>query len=77
MKNEIEVKMARTLRFIAVRGYYQAGELTEAEAIEILDGCLTPGDETTRVDDSALLNMSNDEAADALGLKQGPPEVEE
>lgn len=75
-QKDIETRMARALRFITVRGYYQAGEITEAEAIEILGGCLTPGDETTRVDDSALLGMSNDAAADALGLTSGPTEVE-
>jgi hypothetical protein len=61
--NEIDVRlMGRKLRLAVVRQQYEIGNLTEAEAIELLSGPLTPGVDTTVVDDSALLKVPADEA---------------
>ena len=49
-------QLARSIRLVAVRSAYRAGEITEAEGRELLAGCLSPDDESTRVDDSALLD---------------------
>jgi hypothetical protein len=53
---------ARGLRLGIIRQQYQAGNLTESEALELLSGPLTPGDDSTIVDDSAMLKASADEA---------------
>jgi plasmid stability protein len=57
--------LARSMRLLAVRSAYRAGEITEAEGRELLAGCLAPGDESTRVDDSLLLDAPEDTDWDA------------
>lgn len=52
------VRMARMLRLGVVREQYQNGNLTEAEAIELLSGPLEPGNESTVYDDSGLLKAT-------------------
>ncbi len=49
------VAAARELRYVAVKGMLILGIIDEAQAKEILSGALSPGDERTVVDDSALL----------------------
>lgn len=46
-----EIFMARAMRLTVVQQQYDAGNLTEAEARELLAGPLNPDDESTRVDD--------------------------
>ena len=65
--------MARTLRYIAVREYHDAGMLTRENALEILRGCLSPGDESTRCDDSVLLDASPAAIAEFLSDIEGQP----
>ena len=54
-----EWRRARAIRLIAVRGYLDNGNITEEQAREVLRGCLVPGDEGSRVDDTAYLHMSS------------------
>jgi hypothetical protein len=49
--------MARLLRIAMVTNQHIAGNLTKDEAITLLRGPLSPGDDTTIVDDSALLGL--------------------
>ena len=65
--------MARTLRYIAVREYHDAGRLAREDALEILRGCLSPGDECTRCDDSVLLDASPAAIAEFLSAIEGQP----
>lgn len=48
---------ARLSRVFAVQFMYSTGLLERADALYALNGPLTPGDETTRFDDSALLDL--------------------
>lgn len=52
-----EILMARSLRLAAVQNQYDQGNLTEAEARELLSGPLTPGDEGSTFDDSDQLRI--------------------
>lgn len=63
-------RMARGLRLAIIRQQYAMGNLTKAEAIEILSGPLTPGDNTTIIDDSHLLEATIDDII-AAGLLDG------
>jgi len=58
-------KVARSLRLVVIRQQFETGNLTEDEAIELLRGPLSPGDETTIRDDSRLLKVSLSEIRDA------------
>jgi len=49
---------ARFLRIAVVRNLLGSGNLDRADAIELLQGCLTPEDETTRQDDSHMLDWT-------------------
>jgi len=49
---------ARFLRIAVIHNLLESGCLDRADAIEILQGCLTPGDETTRQDDSHMLDWT-------------------
>ena len=53
----VMVKRARDLRLAVTQNVFDQGFITEDEAREILSGPLTPGDETTVYDDSALLRL--------------------
>lgn len=57
---------ARILRLGVVSQMYRGGELTVEEAVEILQGCLRPGDESTRIDDSALLDENTEKAFEVI-----------
>lgn len=48
-------EVARSLRLAVVQQQYNLGNLTKEEAHELLSGPLTPGDDTTIVDDSDQL----------------------
>ena len=51
------ISMARSLRLAVVQQQYDTGRLDPVEAFGLLRGCLTPGDEATRYDDSRLLDQ--------------------
>lgn len=53
---------ARGLRLAVIQDQYNQGNLTEAEAKELLAGPLTPGDESTIIDDSDQLQVSFQDA---------------
>ena len=59
-------KMARGIRLAITKQQYNIGNLTREEAIDILSGPLTPGDESTTRDDSHLLDASLEEIYKAL-----------
>lgn len=52
--------LARYLRLAVVRQQFEEGNLSQASAEELLSGCLTPGDETTRFDDREFLTAPLD-----------------
>lgn len=56
---------ARMLRLAVVKNVFGQGLISESEAKELLSGCLSPGDESTRIDDSALLNVTFEQAVEA------------
>jgi hypothetical protein len=47
--------MARSMRLAVIQNLYDADRLTEDEARGLLNGCLEPGNELTRYDDSDCL----------------------
>ena len=57
---------ARVVRYLAVMKLSREHLLTDEAAKEILSGCLTPGDESTRQDDSELFYLTPDEARMAI-----------
>lgn len=57
-----EIQLARALRLAVISQQHRAGNLTEAQARELLRGPLTPGDDSTIVDDSSQL-MTDDSIA--------------
>jgi hypothetical protein len=63
-------KLARLARAAIVRQLYEAGSLSEEQAVEVLTGPLTPGDETTIEDDRHLLKIGKDELLWILGGKE-------
>lgn len=69
MESEKVKQLARALRARTIRQLFKAGLLGEGDAIELLRDPLTPGDESTRVDDSALLHVTEDELLSTLGLR--------
>lgn len=52
--------VARSLRLAVVQQQYNLGNLTKEEARELLSGPLTPGDDTTIVDDSDQLVVGSE-----------------
>lgn len=50
--------IARVLRFAFIRDFYIVGDLSREAAAGLLAGPLTPGDDSTIVDDSELLNCA-------------------
>ena len=61
-----DVFYARSVRYIAVRGYLNNGDLTKEEAKEVLSGRLDPNDPDTVVDDSDLLGLTGEEVVAML-----------
>lgn len=59
---------ARFLRVAVIRNIYKQDLLTREEALELLRGPLTPGDDSTIVDDTSLLDMSVEEVLMALDI---------
>jgi len=60
--NEVQVKQtARFMRITFVKQFFTLGELTREEAEELLNLPLSPGDESTLVDDRELLGLSSSE----------------
>ncbi len=60
---------ARFLRIAVIRNLLGSGNLDRADAIEILQGCLTPDDETTRQDDSYMLDWTVEQVMKELGIE--------
>lgn len=54
--NAVEL-VARTLRLSVIQDAYDQGYLEEKDALELLAGPLTPGDDSTVVDDSDRLKV--------------------
>jgi len=65
-RTKLDVFYARSVRYIAVRGYLNNGDLTEEEAKEVLSGRLDPNDPDTVVDDSDLLGLTGEEVVAML-----------
>ena len=63
--------IARFLRIAVIRNLLGSGNLDRADAIELLQGCLTPGDETTRQDDSYMLDWTVGQVMAELGIQRG------
>lgn len=65
--------LARLVRLLSVRQFYLSGLIDEDNAVEILNGCLSPDDESTKRNDSDLLDdaksMTETEAAEMLAEK--------
>ena len=53
-----DVSMSRSLRLAVVQGQFSMGNLVEEQALALLSGPLTPGDESTVYDDSDCLVAS-------------------
>lgn len=70
MSETIERKMARFLRVATVRNVLGQDLITREDALELLRGPLTPGDVSTIIDDTVLLDMTIDEVQTTLGLKE-------
>lgn len=62
------VQIARSLRWRAITAMFAAGFCTEAQAVELLNAPLTPGEENTRFDDGFLLHDPDAEAKIAAGI---------
>ena len=58
---DIELRNARGLRLAIVRNQLRQSNLTREQAEELLRGCLVPGNEMTRIDDSDLIDTSIEE----------------
>ena len=61
MNDEEIEQAARLTRCLVIKGLCEQGHLLREDALELLSGPLTPGDESTRVDDRALLGKSEAE----------------
>jgi hypothetical protein len=48
--------LARLFRWVTVHSFYNEGAISREDAEKLLSGELSPGDESTVFDDSALLN---------------------
>lgn len=66
--NEHETNMARFLRVGMIRNILSQNLLDRDQALELLAGCLEPGDESTRVDDRELLDKSAEEVMEILNI---------
>lgn len=62
--------MARFLRLGVVRNLLGQGILSRADAVELLQGPLSPGDPASVVDDSGLLDASLSEVKAVLGIQE-------
>jgi hypothetical protein len=51
-----EVSCARSLRLAVIGNLYREDQISREDAIEILSGCLEPGNESTKYDDSQWLD---------------------
>lgn len=58
--------LARIMRFSIIAGCYANGSLDFPAAMELLSGPLTPGDDSTIIDDSQLMNMRFEDALDFI-----------
>lgn len=67
-EEEHEFNMARFLRIGVIRNVFEQGLLDRDEVMDLLSGCLTPGDESTRIDDRELLDKSTNEIMSILNI---------
>jgi len=58
MSDSIVTGVARLLRLRTIKKYRQQGQITREQALDLLDGPLTPGDETTYYNDANLLDAN-------------------
>lgn len=58
--------IARILRYSVISGCYANGTLDLPAAMELLAGPLEPGNDSTIVDDSQLMNMQFEAALDFI-----------
>jgi len=54
-----DTSMARSLRLAMIQNQYDVGNLTEEQALDLLNAPLTPGDEATWFDDSDCLETQD------------------
>jgi len=66
-------KRARSLRLGLTRTSFRQGLLTEDQAKEVLQGPLTPGDDSTIRDDSNLLDAAMSTILEFFGWIAKPP----
>lgn len=59
-------KIARGLRYGIVYSFFKRGIFNKYDSMQLLSGPLTPGDDSTIVDDSWLMNIDDPEKAVAL-----------
>lgn len=59
----------RYMRLAVVKNQLSAGNITEDDALELLRGPLDPDDESTIIDDSEMLHLSDAEIRHIFGLK--------
>jgi hypothetical protein len=57
IEEQAQQDMARALRIAVIQQQYDIGNITEEQARELLSGPLSPGDESTIVDDSDQLRI--------------------
>ncbi len=68
-----DTNMARFLRVAVVRNIFRQDMISREDALEILDGNLTPSNPSTHYDDRELLDLSVEEVMKRLGIEK--PEV--
>jgi len=54
-----ETSMARSLRLAVIQNVFDQGLLGEEQALDLLNGCLVPGDTSTWYDDSDCLETQD------------------
>ncbi len=72
-----EIQLARALRLGVISQQHRVGNITEAQARELLRGPLTPGDNSTIIDDSNQLitDESIERAAYERGFREGAEQM--
>lgn len=67
-KEMSEKNLARFLRIATIRNVLGSNLIDREDALELLKGCLTPGDESTRQDDSYMLDWTVEQVEQELGF---------
>lgn len=61
MFRNVDVSMARLLRYTTIKSFYDNGDVSFREMSELLNGNIEPGNDDTHYDDSFVLGMLNSE----------------